>query len=221
MRDFFNKQLDELYTSVNYMGTLCEKAIENASLTIIDDKAEQINSFRKNVNFYEKEINHSEEYIEKLCMNLLLHQQPVARDLRTVSSALKLISDMERIGDQASDIAELSRYIKKCEFKGKIHLKEMFKATINLVKKSVNSFSENNLEMAQSAIKDDDTIDNYFDKVKIELIEMIKNETDPELCIDLLMVAKYLERIGDHSVNIAEWVVYSITGIHKDVDYKI
>lgn len=151
-------------------------------------------------------------------MGLLLHQQPVASDLRTVSSALKLISDMERIGDQASDITELSGYINNCEFNGKIHLKDMFKATIDLVKKAVTSFSEKNLEMAQSAILDDDIIDNYFDKVKIELIQMIQSNTDAELCVDLLMVAKYLERIGDHSVNIAEWVVYSITGVHKDMN---
>ena len=200
------------------MGSLCEKAIENASQTVVGDNADKIKEYAKNVNFYEKEINHSEDYIEKLCMGLLLHQQPVASDLRTVSSALKLISDMERIGDQASDIAELSGYINNCEFNGKIHLKDMFKSTIDLVKKAVTSFSEKNLEMAQSAILDDDIIDNYFDKVKIELIQMIQSNTDAELCVDLLMVAKYLERIGDHSVNIAEWVVYSITGVHKDVN---
>lgn len=218
MRDNFNKQLEDLYSSVKYMGGLCEKAIENASQTVVGDNADKIKEYAKNVNFYEKEINHSEDYIEKLCMELLLHQQPVASDLRTVSSALKLISDMERIGDQASDIAELSGYINNCEFNGKIHLKDMFKATIDLVKKAVTSFSEKNLEMAQSAILDDDIIDNYFDKVKIELIQMIQSNTDAELCVDLLMVAKYLERIGDHSVNIAEWVVYSITGVHKDMN---
>lgn len=218
MRDNFNKQLEDLYSSVKYMGGLCEKAIENASQTVVGDNADKIKEYAKNVNFYEKEINHSEDYIEKLCMGLLLHQQPVASDLRTVSSALKLISDMERIGDQASDIAELSGYINNCEFNGKIHLKDMFKATIDLVKKAVTSFSEKNLEMAQSAILDDDIIDNYFDKVKIELIQMIQSNTDAELCVDLLMVAKYLERIGDHSVNIAEWVVYSITGVHKDMN---
>lgn len=218
MRDNFNKQLEDLYSSVKYMGSLCEKAIENASQTVVGDNADKIKEYAKNVNFYEKEINHSEDYIEKLCMELLLHQQPVASDLRTVSSALKLISDMERIGDQASDITELSGYINNCEFNGKIHLKDMFKATIDLVKKAVTSFSEKNLEMAQSAIQDDDIIDNYFDKVKIELIQMIQSNIDAELCVDLLMVAKYLERIGDHSVNIAEWVVYSITGVHKDMN---
>ena len=210
MRDNFNKQLEDLYSSVKYMGSLCEKAIENASQTVVGDNADKIKEYAKNVNFYEKEINHSEDYIEKLCMGLLLHQQPVASDLRTVSSALKLISDMERIGDQASDITELSGYINNCEFNGKIHLKDMFKATIDLVKKAVTSFSEKNLEMAQSAILDDDIIDNYFDKVKIELIQMIQSNTDAELCVDLLMVAKYLERIGDHSVNIAEWVKWII-----------
>lgn len=220
MRDNFAKQLDELYVSVKDMGILCEKAIEKAAKTILSNDKNEDNyvALVKEVDNYEKEVDRKEREVENLCMRLLLHQQPVASDLRTVSSALKLISDMERIGDQASDIAELSGYINNCKFNGKIHLKDMFKATIDLVKKAVTSFSEKNLEMAQSAILDDDIIDNYFDKVKIELIQMIQSNTDAELCVDLLMVAKYLERIGDHSVNIAEWVVYSITGVHKDMN---
>lgn len=169
MRDNFNKQLEDLYSSVKYMGGLCEKAIENASQTVVGDNADKIKEYAKNVNFYEKEINHSEDYIEKLCMGLLLHQQPVASDLRTVSSALKLISDMERIGDQASDITELSGYINNCEFNGKIHLKDMFKATIDLVKKAVTSFSEKNLEMAQSAILDDVLLITTLIKLELNL----------------------------------------------------
>lgn len=218
MRDIFNKQLEDLFTSVKDMGILCEKAIEKAAQSVLlDNQSEETyKSISKSVNSFEKEIDQKEREVENLCMRLLLHQQPVAGDLRTVSSALKLISDMERIGDQASDITELSKYIRNCGEQHKIHLREMFTATINLVNEAVNTFIKHDLEKAKQVIEGDDTIDALFDTVKSDLITMIKEETDPETCIDLLMAAKYLERIGDHAVNIAEWVVYSITGEHKE-----
>lgn len=218
MRDIFNKQLEDLFTSVKDMGILCEKAIEKAAQSVLlDNQSEETyKSIAKSVNNFEKEIDQKEREVENLCMRLLLHQQPVAGDLRTVSSALKLISDMERIGDQASDITELSKYIRNCGEQHKVHLREMFTATINLVNEAVNTFIKHDLEKAKQVIEGDDTIDALFDTVKSDLITMIKEETDPETCIDLLMAAKYLERIGDHAVNIAEWVVYSITGEHKE-----
>lgn len=218
MREIFSKQLQDLFTSVKDMGILCEKAIEKAAQSVLlDNQSEETyKSISKSVNSFEKEIDQKEREVENLCMRLLLHQQPVASDLRTVSSALKLISDMERIGDQASDITELSKYIRNCGEQHKIHLSEMFTATINLVNEAVNTFINHDLEKAKQVIKGDDAIDALFDKVKLDLINMIKEETDPETCIDLLMAAKYLERIGDHAVNIAEWVVYSITGEHKE-----
>lgn len=218
MRDKFNKQLEDLYTGVRDMGILCEKAIEKASQTILSEKLseETYNLIVKSVNSYEKEIDHKEREIENLCMRLLLHQQPVASDLRTVSSALKMISDMERIGDQAADITELSKYIKDCNQIYKIHLNEMFTVTIKLVNEAVSTFESNDIYKAKQVIKNDDEVDALFNKVKADLIKMIKEDIDPELCIDLLMTAKYLERIGDHAVNIAEWVVYSLTGIHKE-----
>lgn len=218
MREIFSKQLQDLFTSVKDMGILCEKAIEKAAQSVLlDNQSEETyKSISKSVNSFEKEIDQKEREVENLCMRLLLHQQPVASDLRTVSSALKLISDMERIGDQASDITELSKYIRSCGEQHKIHLSEMFTATINLVNEAVNTFINHDLEKAKQVIQGDDTIDALFDKVKLDLINMIKEETDPETCIDLLMAAKYLERIGDHAVNIAEWVVYSITGEHKE-----
>lgn len=218
MRDIFNKQLEDLFTSVKDMGILCEKAIEKAAQSVLlDNQSEETyKSIAKSVNNFEKEIDQKEREVENLCMRLLLHQQPVASDLRTVSSALKLISDMERIGDQASDITELSKYIRNCGEQHKVHLREMFTATINLVNEAVNTFIKHDLEKAKQVIEGDDTIDALFDTVKSDLITMIKEETDPETCIDLLMAAKYLERIGDHAVNIAEWVVYSITGEHKE-----
>lgn len=218
MREKFNEQLVDLYTSVRDMGILCEKAIDKAAQTIIpnEQSEETYKSLVKSVNSYEKEIDQKEREIENLCMRLLLHQQPVANDLRTVSSALKLISDMERIGDNASDITELSGYIRNCSETYKIHLSKMFSATINLVNEAVSTFESKDLEKAKKVIKGDDEIDALFNKVKSNLIKMITEEIDPETCIDLLMVAKYLERIGDHAVNIAEWVVFSITGKHKE-----
>lgn len=218
MREKFNKQLVDLYTSVRDMGILCEKAIDKAAQTIIQNEQneETYKSLVKSVNSYEKEIDQKEREIENLCMRLLLHQQPVANDLRTVSSALKLISDMERIGDNASDITELSGYIRNCSETYKIHLSKMFSSTINLVNEAVSTFESKDLEKAKKVIKGDDEIDALFNKVKSNLIKMITEEIDPETCIDLLMVAKYLERIGDHAVNIAEWVVFSITGKHKE-----
>ncbi|MGN0462696.1 MAG: phosphate signaling complex protein PhoU, partial [Ruminococcus sp.] len=212
MRDIFAKQLDELYVSVKDMGILCEKAIEKAAKTILSNDKSEDNyvALVKEVDNYEKEVDRKEREVENLCMRLLLHQQPVATDLRTVSSALKLISDMERIGDQASDITELSKYIRNCSLHHKLHLSEMFSETISLVKKAVDSFSNHDLDKAKEAIEGDDKIDGLFNKVKSELVAIIKEDTDAELCIDLLMVAKYLERIGDHAVNIAEWVVYAI-----------
>lgn len=219
MRDIFAKQLDELYVSVKDMGILCEKAIEKAAKTILlnDKNEDNYVALVKEVDNYEKEVDRKEREVENLCMRLLLHQQPVATDLRTVSSALKLISDMERIGDQASDITELSKYIRNCSLHHKLHLSEMFSETISLVKKAVDSFSNHDLDKAKEAIEGDDKIDGLFNKVKSELVAIIKEDTDAELCIDLLMVAKYLERIGDHAVNIAEWVVYAIDGVHKDI----
>ena len=218
MREKFNKQLVDLYTSVRDMGILCEKAIDKAAQTILanEQSEETYKSLVKSVNSYEKEIDQKEREIENLCMRLLLHQQPVANDLRTVSSALKLISDMERIGDNASDITELSGYIRNCSETHKIHLSKMFSSTINLVNEAVSTFESKDLEKAKKVIKGDDEIDALFNKVKSNLIKMITEEIDPETCIDLLMVAKYLERIGDHAVNIAEWVVFSITGKHKE-----
>ena len=150
-------------------------------------------------------------------MKLLLQQQPVAHDLRTVSSALKMISDMERIGDQASDIAEIAKFIKNSDAKSKVHIKDMALAAIKMVTDSVESFVKKDLSLANAVKEYDDKVDNLFDCIKDELIRLIsEDKSNGESCVDLLMIAKYLERIGDHAVNIAEWVEYSITGIHKE-----
>lgn len=164
----------------------------------------------------EDEINRKERDIESICMKLLLEQQPVARDLRVISSALKMISDMERIGDQAYDIAEIAKFIKNSNVKSKIHIKDMAAAATKMVTDSVESFVKKDVELARSVMVYDDKVDNLFDCVKDELVQLItEDKANGEFCIDLLMIAKYLERIGDHAVNIAEWVEYSITGTHR------
>ena len=146
---------------------------------------------------------------------LLLQQQPVARDLRTISSALKMISDMERIGDQAGDIAEIMLTLGAQDTQSKLHIQEMARAAVKMVTDAVESFVKKDLTLARSVMQYDDVVDGLFDKVKEELIRLIlENRENGEFCIDLLMIAKYLERIGDHATNIAEWVEFSITGQH-------
>ena len=151
-------------------------------------------------------------------MKLLLHQQPVARDLRQISAALKMITDMERIGDQAEDIAEIVTFLNGHTMEGMELIEEMARATIEMVMSSVDAFVKKDVELAEQVIAQDDVVDDYFSKVKYGIISMIaENSTDGEFALDLLMIAKYFERIGDHATNIAEWVIYSVTGKHKEV----
>ena len=151
-------------------------------------------------------------------MKLLLHQQPVARDLRQISAALKMITDMERIGDQAEDIAEIVTFLNGRTMEGVELIEEMARATIEMVMSSVDAFVKKDVELAEKVIAQDDVVDDYFSKVKYGIISMIaENSTDGEFALDLLMIAKYFERIGDHATNIAEWVIYSVTGKHKEV----
>lgn len=210
-RDRFYHQLEQLHVELIKMGTLCEEAISTAAVALEDDDE----TLPSKVFEAEIKIDTMERDIENMCMKLLLRQQPVASDLRSVSSALKMISDMERIGDQAADIAEISKYLRHHNAKSKIHIKEMARETIKMVTDSVESYVRKDLALANSVIESDDKVDALFDKVKEELIALIGEDSDNgELCLDLLMVAKYLERIGDHATNIAEWVRYYITGSH-------
>ena len=210
MRNRFDEQLDYLNVQLIRMGALCEEAISYASRTLMGEinLAEQVYST-------DKEIDQKERDIENLCMRLLLQQQPVAKDLRQVSSALKMISDMERIGDQASDIAEISAYVQGRQLESNLHIRDMAEATIKMVSQSVDSYVKKDLKIAQEVIRYDDVVDELFSKVKKELIRLIREDPDNgEFCIDMLMIAKYFERIGDHATNIAEWVEFSITGVH-------
>ena len=215
MRNRFNEQLSQLNTELITMGALCEEAISKAAKYLIDNDE----SLKETIFETDRQIDQKERDIENLCMRLLLQQQPVARDLRTISSALKMISDMERIGDQASDIAEIVCFVNKSGIGGKVHIADMARSTIAMVTNSVESFVKNDADIAYDVIKQDDIVDNLFLKVKNELISGVKDETEnAEALIDLLMIAKYFERIGDHAENIAECVIYSITGKHKSVN---
>ena len=212
MRNKFDSQLEKLNLELITMGALCEDAISASVKGFLDDDDALC---RKAVET-EDEINRKERDIESICMKLLLEQQPVARDLRVISSALKMISDMERIGDQAYDIAEIAKFVKNSNVKSKIHIKDMAAAATKMVTDSVDSFVKKDVELARAVMAYDDKVDNLFNCVKDELVLLItEDKANGEFCIDLLMIAKYLERIGDHAVNIAEWVEYSITGTHR------
>ena len=206
MRDRFNEQLEQLNVELIKMGALCEEAISAAAKALLEGDA----ALRETACVAEREIDQKERDIESLCMKLLLQQQPVARDLRTISAALKMISDMERIGDQASDIAEITRDIEDSPVVSHVPIAEMARGTIGMVTDSIDSFVRKNLGLA-------DEIDRMFLEVKDELIRRIGQGDSGETCMDLLMIAKYFERIGDHACNIAEWVEYSLTGQHGDM----
>lgn len=213
MRNKFEEQLEQLNVELIKMGALCEESIACAVKTLFDEKSAEM---VEKVNANEIEIDHLNHDIEALCMKLLLHQQPVAKDLRTVSSALKMISDMERIGDQSQDIAEIANFVRSTWLVDKLHIKEMTSEVIKMVTISVDSFVKKDLTLAQKAIDMDDNVDRLFVEVKCELMELVRTDSnDAECFMDMLMVAKYLERIGDHATNIAEWVQYSITGERK------
>lgn len=212
MRNKFDSQLEKLNLELITMGALCEDTISASVKGFLDDD----DALCQKAVETEDEINRKERDIESICMKLLLEQQPVARDLRVISSALKMISDMERIGDQAYDIAEIAKFIKNSNVKSKIHIKDMAAAATKMVTDSVESFVKKDVELARAVMAYDDKVDNLFDCVKDELVQLItEDKANGEFCIDLLMIAKYLERIGDHAVNIAEWVEYSITGTHR------
>ena len=213
MRSRFDEQLAQLKCELIEMGALCEEAIALAAKAL--DEADV--KLAAKVAPLSGEIDRMERNIESMCLKLLLSQQPVARDLRMISAALKLITDMERIGDQASDIAEIinfldGRSIEECEYIG-----EMAKAAIRMVTDSVDAYVKQDIDAAHRVIEGDDVVDDYFDKVKTSLISLIANNPDEgRYALDLLMIANYFERIGDHAVNIAEWVVFSVTGIHDE-----
>lgn len=214
MRNKFDVELDALNTELIEMGSMIETAIAS-SITALMQR--DLPSAQKTIE-YDNEIDEMERRIERRCLRLLLQQQPVATDLRTISTALKMITDMERIGDQAADISEIAvRLVNEPKLLAPIHLKQMAEATIKMVTQSIDAFVAKDLALSKSIIEYDDVVDNLFNRVKGDLISLIQTDHScGEQFVDLLMVAKYFERIGDHAVNIAEWVVFSITGEHKN-----
>lgn len=213
MRSHFDEQLALLNKELIEMGALCEEVIELASHAL----AEGNKSLAVQIAPIDAQIDQKERTIESMCLRLLLQQQPVAKDLRQISAALKMITDMERIGDQAEDIAEIICFLKEEDRKEDILLPEMAKASIGMVTESVDAFVKRDIMLAEKVIKDDDIVDRYFDRVKEDLIRKIADDPkDGEYAIDLLIIAKYYERIADHAVNIAKWVIFSVTGVHKE-----
>jgi len=212
MRSHFDEQLTKLDDMLIEMGALIEKAIGLA----LDALEKQDTVLAKQAVDFDKEVDLMEKDIEALCLKLLLQQQPVAKDLRLISAALKMITDMERIGDQAADISEITLLLADTPYITKLeHIPQMAAATAKMVTQSIDAFVNKNLNLAQAVIESDDVVDGLFCTVKDDLIGLIRgNDANGEQAIDLLMIAKYLERIGDHAVNIAGWVVFSITGKH-------
>lgn len=211
MRNAFEKQLSELHTKLIEMGSFCEEAIKLSSQALAIDTITL-----GNVSLLKAKIEQMEREIESLCLKLLLLQQPVAGDLRQISAALKMITDMERIGDQADDIAEIIGYLIHRNERDCSLIVEMAGFTITMVSESIDAFIKQDTVLAQKVIDDDDKVDEAFLKVKQALIAMIaKNPDNGGYALDLLMIAKHYERIGDNAVNIASWVVFSVTGVHK------
>lgn len=213
MRTRFEEQLYELSRDIIEMGAMCEAAISMTVKALGDGDVMLASMVKKG----SVEIDQMEREIESRCMKLLLHQQPVAKDLRLISAALKMITDMERIGDQAEDIAEIVTFLGGRKVKETQLIEEMAQETIDMVTKSVDAFVKKEISLAESVIRQDDKVDDCFAKVKCGIISLItENPLDGEYALDLLMIAKYFERIGDHAVNIAAWVIYSLTGVHKE-----
>ena len=213
MRDFFQEQLNELKQELTIMGSNCEEIIALASRAMTDMDDELV----RKVQTIGAQIDESERTIETICMKLLLRQQPVARDLRQISAAMKMITDMERIGDQAEDIVEIIPFMNAHPDEKFPKIREMAKAAQSMVTEAVDAYVKQDLDMAKKVMAHDDIVDDYFAQVKNGIIDIIAAEpSHGEYALDLLMIAKYFERIGDHCTNIAEWVEFSVTGIHKD-----
>lgn len=214
MRNRFDRQLVQLNNELIEMGGMIEKAISDTVKALVNQDIE----LASNVIEYDEEIDHREREIEQLCLKLLLQQQPVAKDLRLISAALKMITDMERIGDHATDISEITIELSKESYIKKLdHIQQMAKETMVMLVQSVEAFVNKDMDKARAVIVHDDVVDDLFNKVKAELIAMIHEDVNAgEQASDLLMAAKYFERIGDHATNISEWVIFSITGQHPD-----
>lgn len=215
MRNLFDSQLNTLHRKLIEMGSACETAIDLAVKALLEGNADIAHEAAS----HDREIDQMERDIEAICLKMLLQQQPVARDLRQISAAMKIITDMERIGDQAEDIGEIIPFLngrtgRECE-----DIRLMAETAQQMVRSSIDAYVNQDMALVKKVIDMDDIVDDAFDRTKNTLIHMISdNREDGQYCLDLLMIAKYLERIGDHATNIAEWVEFSITGHHTKED---
>jgi len=215
MRTHFDEQLSELNVQLITMGSLCEEAIRTVADCLITEKSQDLHKVAE----INSEIEEMQKDIEGRCMRLLLQQQPVAKDLRSITAALRIIYDMARIGNQAGDIAEMVEYVLHTPLQGQTSIAEMSNATVKMVQSSIDAFVRKDQELAVKVIHYDDVVDTLFHKMKDEMTESIQEQSsDAEACVDLVMIAKYFERIGDHGENIAEWVYYSVTGQYWGVE---
>lgn len=214
MRQRFDGQLALLNRELINMGALCEEAIAVTARSVLDADRKQA----ERISALEEEIDQKEREIERVCLRLLLQQQPVAGDLRQISAALKMITDMERIGDQALDIAETAGFMGPLDEEDAGLFKSLAQIVVAMVTDSVDAYVKQDVYLAKAVQMHDDVVDNYFTRIKSGLIDMIaKNPAEGEYALDLLMIAKYFERIGDHATNIAEWVEFSVTGSHNAI----
>lgn len=214
MRSKFDEQLNNLNQEMMHMGTMIEESIQRAIEAFINQDIEAA----KEIMDGDAAVDREQKKIESICFTLLMQQQPVARDLRTISAAMKMVTDMERIGDHAADISEMTIMMSRNPYKVNIEdVKKMASETMLMLIRSIEAYVEKSNEKAHQVMKQDDVVDDLFDQVKAELIDFIRaNPEDGEQAEDLLMVAKYFERIGDHATNIAEWVEFALDDkIHK------
>ena len=212
MRDYYNRQLSELEQLMSEMGQMIEAAIEEAMTALLQKDQEKARQIIQD----DEKVDHQQKKIEDLCMQLLLSQQPVATDLRQISSAIKMVTDMERIGDHAADISDITLQLVQSGYPHDLNnVKKMAEETTHMLKDSLDAYIEKD---AQKAIHQDDVVDEYFSNIKKEIIRQINESSEGgEQEADLLMIIKYLERIGDHATNIAEWVLFYITGEHPEI----
>ena len=208
MRDKYQEDLEKLNANILKMGKMIEIAIESTVIALMGRDVQAASTVSEN----DEAIDNMEREIEALCMKLLLQQQPVATDLRVITAALKMVTDMERIGDHAADIAELILQIPDCKYHKMDTITEISTQIIKMIHDSVNSFIQRNYDKAQIVIAQDDIVDNLYHEIKSELIQKNKKTDDGEQILDYLLIARYFERIGDHATNIAKWVVFAITG---------
>ncbi|MDR2524956.1 MAG: phosphate signaling complex protein PhoU [Oscillospiraceae bacterium] len=209
MRKAYELQLVELHEQLLEMGALCEAAIACAVKALLEGDT----VLRQKAVEAEREIDNAQRDIEQLCVRLLLHQQPMASDLRHVTAAQRMVVDMERIGDQARDIAEISEYMQGSPVKSDVHISEMARGASKMVTDAIEAFVRKDTALAHGVVAYDDVVDRLFEEIKEELVELLSQRREyAKDCIDLLMIAKYLERIGDHAENLAEWVLYYLTG---------